>query len=95
MAAECPNCRNWSIRWTPGQLCPSCATGADRAGVSSGWRSKLLVAVPAAAARAVALLGADRGVTHRYASAAVDADLIDADDLRGHGPRGSRRWYLA
>jgi hypothetical protein len=36
-----------------------------------------------------------RGVTLRYAAAAVDAGLVEADDLRGHGRGKERRWYLA
>ena len=48
------------------------------------------------AARAERLLGAGAGVTHRYADECVDAGLVDAEDLRGYGPRGRRRrWYLA
>lgn len=46
-------------------------------------------------ARAVALLQAAMGVTRRYALAAVETGEIDAEDLRGHGPRGAQRWYLA
>ena len=43
-----------------------------------------LVVTPrqAAARRAEALLAGDRGVTQRYAEAAVEAGLIDPDDLR-------------
>ena len=47
------------------------------------------------ARRAMALLRADRGVTMQYALAAVALDMVDSDDLRGHGPRGRRRWFLA
>jgi hypothetical protein len=47
------------------------------------------------ARRAERLLKHDRGVTYLYALAAVEHDLIDPEDLRGHGPRGCRRWFLA
>jgi len=50
---------------------------------------------PEAAERALKLLDADRGVTWRYAAAAVVAEMVDPEDLRGHGPRGRRRFYLA
>lgn len=47
------------------------------------------------AGRAWWLLGHDYGVTTRYALAAVEAGLVDAEDLRGVGKGQSKRWYLA
>ena len=43
--------------------------------------------------RGLQLLGAGRGITTRYAVAAVDAGLVEEDELRGHGK--PVRWYLA
>jgi hypothetical protein len=47
------------------------------------------------ALRACHLLAGGRGVTLRYAAAGVDAGLVEAVDLRGHGRGKERRWYLA
>ncbi len=47
------------------------------------------------ARRAVQLLEAGSGVTAKYALAAVEAELVDADDLRGHRTELGKRWFLA
>lgn len=47
------------------------------------------------ARRAWALLQGDMGVTGPYAEAAVEAGLVDADELRRVRTRRGVRWYLA
>lgn len=51
------------------------------------------------ATRAMVLLNGDKGVTWSYALAAVEAGLVDEEDLRGCwcvvGGRRFKRWFLA
>lgn len=47
------------------------------------------------ARRAWVLLQGDVGVTGAYAEAAIEADLVDAEELRAVRTRRGVRWYLA
>jgi hypothetical protein len=81
-------------------LCEGCADDAMDSGLFTADAEPVDdgeddTAAGQVARRAVALLGADIGVTYRYAMAAVDAGLVDEEDLRGWGRGSSKRWHLA
>jgi hypothetical protein len=47
------------------------------------------------AKRAYKLLWSDMGVTHAYATAAIEMGMVDVDELRGHKTKRGLRWFLA